>query len=67
MVLGQYGAVLGQYNLVLLGIKWNWVSTRFFMPVYIKKSGVLSNVAIAGRTTNDREKIEQPMDHGRLR
>ena len=28
--------VLGQYNLVLLGIKWNWVSTRL-LCLYILK------------------------------
>ena len=35
-----YLAVLGQYNLVLLGIKWNWVSTRL-LCLYIEKSGDL--------------------------
>ena len=41
VVLGQYGAVLvttrSGYNLVLLGIKWKWVSTRL-LCLYILKS-----------------------------
>ena len=28
VVLGKSNLVLGQTNLVLIGIKWNWVSTR---------------------------------------
>ena len=28
VLLGQSNLVLGQINSVLIGIKWNWVSTR---------------------------------------
>ena len=35
-----YLVVLGQYNLILLGIKWNYVGYyKAFIPVYIEKSG----------------------------
>ena len=38
-MLGQYWLVLGQYKLVLLGIRWG--QQRACMPVYIGKSGDL--------------------------
>ena len=50
--------VLGQYNLVLLGIKWNWVSTRLLCLYIKKKVEIWSDVTIAGRTTNRKGKIE---------
>ena len=46
MLMGQYKAwggtgwylvVLGQYNLVMLGITWNWVSTRHLCLYILKK------------------------------
>ena len=46
MLMGQYKAwggtgwylvVLGQCNLVLLGIKWNWVSTTLLCLYILKK------------------------------
>ena len=47
---GWYLVVLGQYNLVLLGIKWNWVSTRLLCLYILKKVEIWSDVTIAGRT-----------------
>ena len=48
MVLGG----MGWYNLVLLGIKYNWVSTRLLCLYILKKKKVeiWSDVTIAGRT-----------------
>ena len=62
--------VLGQYNLVLLGIKWNWVSTRLLCLYILKKVEIWSDVTIAGRRTNEqtrKDRATQPMDQGRLR
>ena len=62
---GWYLVVLGQYNLVLLGIRWYW-----FSMYILKKVEIWSDVTIAGRTDNDRtrkERATQPMDQGRLR
>ena len=62
--------VLGQYNLVLLGIKWNWVSTRLLCLYIENKVEVWSDVTIAERTNKQRtrkDRATQPMDHGRLR
>ena len=61
--------VLGQYNLVLLGIKWYWVSIGL-LCLYILKKGDLVGCYHSGttnkrRTRNDR--ATQLMDHGRLR
>ena len=46
-----YLVVLGQYNLVLLGINQNWVSTRLLCLYVLKKVEIWSNVTIAGQTT----------------
>ena len=69
---GQYLVVLGHYNLVLLGFKWKWVSTRLVCLYLLKKSGDLVGCYHSGtdgrtdkRTRKDR--ATQPMDHGRLR
>ena len=37
VVLGKSNLVLGQTNLVLIGIKWNWVSTRLLCLYILKK------------------------------
>ena len=43
--------VVGQCNLVLLGIKWNWASKRFLCLCVLKKVEIWSEVTIAGQTT----------------
>ena len=43
--------VLGQCNLVLLGIKLNWVSTKLLCLYILKKVEIWSDVPIAERTT----------------
>ena len=40
---GWYMVILGQYNLVLLGIKWYWVC-KMLVPVYIEKAEIWSGV-----------------------
>ena len=35
---GWYLVVLGQYNLVLIGIKWYWVSIRLLCLYILKKN-----------------------------
>ena len=52
---GWYLVVLGQYNLVLLGIKWNWVSTRLLCLYILKKVEIWSDVTIAGQTNNEQK------------
>ena len=52
-----YLVVLGQYNLVLLGIKLNLVSTRLLCLYILKKVEIWSDVTIAGRTA-EQGKIE---------
>ena len=37
VVLGQSNLVLGQNNLVPIGIKWNWISTRLLCLYILKK------------------------------
>ena len=70
---GWYLVVLGQYNLVLLGIKWYWVGIGLLCLYVLKKVEIRSGVTIAGRTdkkTNKqtrKDRATQPMDHGRLR
>ena len=54
---GWYLVVLGQCNLVLLGIKWNWVSTWLLCLYMLKKVEIWLDVTIAGRTT-EQGKIE---------
>ena len=59
--------VLGQYNLVLLGIKWNWVSTRLLCLYILKKVEIWLDVTIAGRTneqTTEQGKIELLSQYG---
>ena len=59
--------VLGQYGAVLVGALWYWVSItwyclvlsgtglgRAFMPAYIEKTEIWSDVTIAGGQTNER-------------
>ena len=46
---GWYLVVLSQCNLVLLGIKWNWVSTTLLCPYILKKVEILSDVTIEGQ------------------
>ena len=71
---GSYLVVIGQYNLVLLGIKWYWVSIRLLCLYVLKKVEIWLDVTIAGRTnkqTNEQGKIELlsqwTMEAGRLR
>ena len=62
--------VLGQYNLVLLGIKWYWVGIGLLCLYVLKKVEIWLDVTIAGRTNKQRttkDRATQPMDHGRLR
>ena len=52
---------MGRYNLVLLGIKYNWVSTRLLCLYILEKVEIWSDVTIAGRTdkqTTEQGKIE---------
>ena len=63
---GQYLVVMGQYGAVLVGTWWYWVSITWcclvlkvelgyykaFMPVYIEKVEIWSDVTIAGRRTS---------------
>ena len=37
VVLVKSNLVLGQTNLVLIGIKWNWISTRLLCLYILKK------------------------------
>ena len=46
---GWYLVVLGQYNLVLLGIKWYWVSIVLLCLYILKNMEIWSDVTIAGR------------------
>ena len=56
---GWYLVVLGQYNLVLLGIKWNWVSVGLLCLYILKNMEIFSDVTIAGRRRRRRQgKIE---------
>ena len=57
--------VLGQFNLVLFGIKWYWLIIGLLCLYILKEVEIWSDVTIVGRTT-EQGKIE-PMDHGRLR
>ena len=68
-VTGWYLVLLGQYNLVLLGIKWHWVIIRLLCLNILRKVEIWSDVTIAGRTDGRtrKDRATQPMDHGRLR
>ena len=46
---GWYLVVLGQYNLVLFGIKWNWVSVGLLCLYILKNMEIYSDVTIAGQ------------------
>ena len=46
---GWYLVVLGQYNLVLLGIKWNLVSVGLLCLYILKNMEIYSDVTIAGQ------------------
>ena len=63
---GWYLVVLGQCNLVLLDIKWNWVSTTLLCLYILKKVEIWSGVTIVGRRTR-KDRATQPFDHRRLR
>ena len=60
---GWHLVVLGQYNLILLGIKWNWVSTRLLCLYILKKVEIWSDVTIAGLTKKQtrKDRATQPM------
>ena len=60
---GWYLVVLGPYNLVVLGIKWYWVSIGLLCLYIFKKMEFWSDVTIAGRQTNEKGKIEL-LSHG---
>ena len=57
---GWYLVVLGQCNLVLLDIKWNWVSTMLLCLYILKKSGDLVGCYHSGTNeeTTEQGKIE---------
>ena len=55
---GQYLVVLGQYGVVLVGIKWIWVSTRLSCLYILKKVEIWLDVTIAGQQTTEQGKIE---------
>ena len=62
-----YLVVLGQYNLVLLGIKWYWISIGFLCLYILKKVEIWTGVTIAGQRRQTRkDRSAQPMEHGRL-
>ena len=54
---GWYLVVLGQYKLVLLGIKWYWVSMGLLYLYILKNMEIWSDVTIAGRTDDKKGKI----------
>ena len=64
---GWYLVVLGQKNLVPIGIKWNWVSTMRLCLHILKKVETWSDVTIARQRQTRKDRATQPMDHGRLR
>ena len=48
---GKYLVVLGQYNLVLFGIKWYWVIIGFLCLYILKKGADLDGCYHSGTTT----------------
>ena len=64
---GWYLVVLGQCKLVLLGIKWYWVSIGLSCLYILKNMEIWLDVTIAGQQTKRKDRATQPMDHGRLR
>ena len=56
--------VLGRYNLVLLGIKWYWVSIELLcLQILKKKVEIWSGVTIAGRQMNDEKGKLELLSH----
>ena len=47
--------VLRQYEAVLVGIKWYWVSYGLLCLYILTKAEIWKGVTIAGRTTNDKQ------------
>ena len=66
---GWYLVLLGQFNLVLLGIKWCWVVIGPLCLYVLKQVEIWLDVTIIGRTNKQtrKDRATQPMDHGRLR
>ena len=61
---GWYLVVLGQYNLVLLGIKWYWVSIGLLCLYILNNMEIWWDVTIAGRRQRTRKnRATQPLDH----
>ena len=61
---GWYLVVLGQYNLVLLGIKWYWVSIGLLCLYILDNMEIWWDVTIAGRRQRTRKnRATQPLDH----
>ena len=55
---GWYLLVLGQFNLILLGIKWYWISIGLLCLCILKKVEILSGVTISGQTDDKQGTIE---------
>ena len=55
---GWYLVVLGQYNWVPLGIKWNLVSVQLLCLFILKNMVIYSAVSIAGQRRRQQGKIE---------
>ena len=53
---GWYLVVLGQYNLVLLVIKWYWVSIGLLCLYLLKKVEIWTGVTIVGQTNKQTSK-----------
>ena len=53
---GWYLVVLGQYKLVLFGIKWNWVNIGILCLYIFKNMEIWSDVTIAGQQTTNKER-----------
>ena len=51
--------VLGQYNLVLLGIKWYWVSIGLLCLYILKNMEIWLDVTIAGQRKGKIELLSQ--------
>ena len=59
MVLGQSNLVLGQNNLIPIGIKWNWVRTRLYI---LKKVKIWLDVTIVGQRQTKKDRATQPIN-----
>ena len=55
---GGYLAVLDQYNSVLFGMKWYWVSVGLLCLYILKEIGDLVGCHHSGTMTNEKGKIE---------